>query len=157
MNLFRTLTIVGIICLCIPFGFSQEKPTARDQFLYAIVELHQIDGSEDFLVDFKSLKVIDQKLRVPTKSETINTDINNYLRFQITDDGLNTLDEVIINDPFNVEYEYVDEQGKLQRTVAFQKDRSILIRRPISNQATSLVVKLSTNKRSSQSFSYKFR
>lgn len=157
MYLFKTLTIVGIICLLIPVGFTQEKSTATDQFLYAIIELHQIDGAEDFQVDFKALKVIDQKLRVPTKSEAINTDINNYLRFQITDDGLNPLDEIIVNDPFNVEYEYVDEQGKLQRKVVSQKDRSILIRRPISNQATSLVVQSGSNKRSSQSFSYKFR
>lgn len=150
-KIFLAITLLG------HFYVNAQKNTASDQFLYAVVELHQSENSTDYEVEFKGVQVINNKLRLSTKSENIASGNNSYVKFQITDSGQNPLDEIIINDPFNVSYEYVDEGGNLKHKTVAQKTRSILIRRPISSLATTLVVQAGGNKRSNQSFNFKFR
>lgn len=135
---------------------AQKPLPQKDQFLFSIVELHKSESSSGMEVEVKSTKVIDKKLRFPTISETTEKS-ENYVRFQITDEAQNVLDEIIINDPFNVEYEYADEQGKLQRTTVAQDVRSVLIRRPISQLATTLRVQPHSTQRSSNPTIFKFR
>lgn len=157
MNLNKVLIISGSLLLFFSKLTAQIQNGQNDQFLFAIVELHQLENSKDYTVELKKAQVINSKLRIPTKSDKITSRSNDYVKFRITDDAQTVLDEVIIDDPFNVSYEYVDEDGNLKRALVPQKSRSILIRRPISDAATSLSVQPIGTKRSNQSLDYKFR
>ena len=151
------IVIAATLVLVTFSEIAAQKPAENDQFLYAVIELHQVENSEEYEVDLKASQVIYQKLRIPTKSDKLENGSNNFVSFQITDDAQNMLDEIIINDPLNIEYEYADEQGNLKKTRVPEKSRSLLIRRPISAKATTLRIQSSSNKRSSRSFNFKFR
>jgi hypothetical protein len=147
------IALIGHFCI----NANAQKIPSSDQFLYAVVELHQTENSSGYEVELKTAQVVFKKLRLPTRSEELIAGNNNYVKFQITDAAQNPLDEIIISDPFNVSYEYVDEEGNFKHTKVAQKTRSILIRRPITSSATNLMVQSGGTKRSNQSFNHKFR
>ena len=128
-----------------------------DEFLFAVVELHRSESSTQFDVEFKLTKVVSEKLRIPTRSEYIPPISESSLSIQIKDDSDQVLDEITLNDPFLVNREYVNDEGQLAHVSTNENDRSILIRRPISSKATQLQIVSKSNKRSSVTFTKKFR
>lgn len=137
-------------------GYGQNNKT-NDEFLFAVIELHKVENGAEYDVEFKMTKVVSEKLRIPTKSEFILPESENTLNIQILDNSDNILDEITFNDPFIVTREYVNEDGNFAQARVVERDRSILIRRPISDKATQLNVLSKSNKRSSKTFKQKFR
>ncbi|MBK8504008.1 MAG: hypothetical protein IPL46_18455 [Saprospiraceae bacterium] len=151
------LKIFLAIILFSHFDANAQKSPEPDQFLYAILELHKQDAGDQFTAEFKITKVVNQKLRIPTRSEPITATSENLITFQITDESSNVLDEIRFNDPFAVSHEYVNDEGQLAQITIQENSRSILIRRPISSKATRLSLSSGSTKRSGTSFTQKFR
>lgn len=136
---------------------SSQAQEANDEFLFAIVEIVKTDQSEQYDVDIKLARVIPKRIKIPTRSDRVTGLSINSMSFEITDDQNRILDNVIIQNPLMESREYVNEDGKLARKSIQRTSRSILIRRPISKQATHLSVKQNSAIRSSNPVILKFR
>ncbi len=136
------------------FGQTSE---AHSEFLYAIVEVYKTDVVGNYAIDIKLTNVVEKKLKTPTRTDQISTFDANYVSFQITDDQQNILDELAFKDPFKINYEYVNEEGKLDHVIVDTDMRSYIIRRPIPSTATQLKVTPHTAIRTQASITKKFR
>ena len=115
--------------------------------MVAIVELSR-DVQNKVNIDIKSAKSYTQKLKRPTISDRSPANNFNFYRFQIVDEQLQVLDEIIMNDPFHIHFEYVDAEGQLGHKTVENDKRVYVIRRSLQKSASHMIVRPAVSVRS---------
>ena len=128
-----------IFCLSV-IGYSQNDDAA-DEFVFAIVEFSKKENGQGYQIEVLSAKSIQKKLKTPTRSAKFKDNNFSGFRFQVMDQNQNILDEITMNDPLTVDYEYVTEDGKLAHKTVQETKKVVLIRRKINADAAYLSIR----------------
>ena len=153
----KTLTYFSLLNLLIgsPF-FSMAQEESRNEFLFAVVEF-SLDSSWNEKINIAQSAVLSGSLKRPTKEQPKLKNQVNSISIHITDEVGNILDEVFVPDPYVGRYEYVGEDGKLARHITRLEKNAMVVRRPITSNATHLKITRQGYTRNNISTSIKFR
>lgn len=155
MKLLNRYTIIALLLSLGIVSNAQVSNKDESEFLFAVVELSsQKDGS--ISVKVLNSKVVAQPLKTPTESEGDGKKSNGF-SVLIKDSENVVLDEIIYDDVFKTDYEYVNEEGKLQHHKLVSKKKTILLRRNIDPNATSLSFYKGSNLKSNSLLNFNFR
>lgn len=150
---------VWLLALLFSFSFlsSAQEQGPEEAFLVSILEFKKGASGDSYEVEVKVAKVVSGRLKIPTRSDQVDPNNARRIQFQITDGGQTVLDELALIDPLTIDYEYVGEDGALGHTSVAKDTWSILIRRPITANASAIRVLQTSNQRSVETLNYKFR
>ncbi len=155
MKLLNRYTIIALLLSLGIVSNAQVSNKDESEFLFAVVELSsQKDGS--ISVKVLNSKVVAQPLKTPTESEGDGKKSNGF-SVLIKDSENVVLDEIIYDDVFKTDYEYVNEEGKLQHHKLVSKKKTILLRRNIDPNATSLSFYKGSSLKSNSLLNFNFR
>jgi len=135
---------------------AQENNNSDFEFLYAIVEVeNKKDGSIG--IDILNSKVIAHPLKTQSESNKGNAKKSNDISVLIKDRNGIVLDEIVYDDVFKTDLEYVNENGEYQHYERVVKKKVILIRKVIDKTATSLSFIQGGNQKSQSIHNFNFR
>jgi len=135
------ISSISFLFLFFTLNHVHGQSQSTEQFISLVLEVESNAKTQETDVKIVSARTVQARLKTPTKSEKSIKDLKNQdliVRFLSDKDKVQR--EIIFNNPFLSDYEYVNDADQLEKVKVPEKKKAYFIRIPYQEELTTIQV-----------------